>query len=104
MTITQNLPREENCEKLNKVVDKVLNKIFGQEAVKIIYEYLEKNHYIQRHEIAEKLDSFSYALREYLGAGALVIEKVILENLELYRIEMSKDVDFAERQKIVKVA
>jgi hypothetical protein len=101
--IRQNLPIKEHGEKLNKVIDRVLNQIFGQEAVQIIYEYLEKNHYIQRHEIAEKFDSFNYALREYLGTGALVIEKVILDNLELYGFEQNKCDDFAERQKIIKL-
>ena len=101
---TQNLPRKEHGEKLNKVIDGVLNQIFGQEAVQIIYDYLEKNYYIQRHEIAEKFDSFNYALREYLGTGASVIEKVILENFELYWFEQNKGFDFAERQKIIKLS
>lgn len=75
--------QNERSEKLNKVVDEVLNQILGQKATQIIYDYVESNHCIQRHEIAEKLDSFNNALKQYLGAGAMVVEKVIQQKLEL---------------------
>jgi len=90
-------------EKLNKVVDKVLNQILGQEATQIIYNYLENNHRIQKHEIAKKLDSFNHALEEYLGTGAVVIKKVIEENLEIGELE-NKGADFSEPHKILKLA
>jgi len=80
----ENLPQSKQSEELNQIVDNVLNQVFGQEAVQIIYQYLENNYFIQRHEIVEKLDSFNSALRQYLGSGALVIERLILENLELH--------------------
>jgi len=96
--------KSQRVETLNKVIDKVLNQIFGQEATEIIYDYLENNHSIQRHEIAQKLHSFNHAMEEFLGSGAVVIEKVILENLELDRLEEHRDVDFAEPQKIAKLA
>jgi len=91
-------------ETLNQVVDSVLNQILGQEATQIIYEYLENKYFIQRHEIAEKLDSFNRALGEYLGTGAVVIEKVILQNLELCGLNENRDADFSERPKIVRLA
>jgi len=91
-------------EELNKVVDNVLNQILGQEATQIIYDFLETNHSIQRHEIAEKLDSFNQALEAYLGAGAVVIEKIIMENLQLSQLEESNSFDFVERQRILKLA
>jgi hypothetical protein len=78
----ENPPQNKQSEELNQIVDDVLNRVFGQEAVQIIYQYLEDNYFIQRDEIAEKLDSFSSALRQYLGSGALVIERLIRENLE----------------------
>jgi len=91
-------------ETLNQIVDSVLNQILGQESTQIIYEYLENKYFIQRHEIAEKLDSFNRALEEYLGTGAVVIKRVILQNLELCGLDENKDADFSERQKIVKLA
>jgi len=86
----QSLQQNEQSEKINKSIDKALNQILGPTATQIIYDYLEIKHSIQRHEIAAKLDSFSYALREYLGTGAFVIEKVIFENLEQCRLEETK--------------
>jgi len=91
-------------ETLNKVIDKVLNQILGQEATQIIYDYLENNHSIQRHEIAQKLDSFNKALTEYLGTGAVVIERGILENLEIRGPEEIKSVDLAEQLRTAKMA
>jgi len=96
--------RNKRDEALNEVVDRVLNRIFGQVATQIIYNYLENSHSIQRHEIAEKMDSFNHALEEYLGTGAAVIEKVILENLGHCGSAESEDVDFIERQRILKLA
>lgn len=84
---TSNPLQRVQSEKFNKVIDDVLNQIFGQEGTQIIYKYLENNHSIQRHELAQKIDSFNCALREYLGTGALVVEKVILENLEPRSLE-----------------
>jgi hypothetical protein len=96
--------QESQSEKLNKVIDKVLTQIFGHVATQIIYNYLEDNHSIQRHEIAQKLDSFNQALEEYLGTGAAVIEKVILEKLEPGGLEDNRNGDFIQRQKLLKLA
>ena len=94
---TQNLQLDEYNGKLNQLIDRLLNQILGHEAAQIIYSYLESNHSIHRHEIAQKLNSFNEALEEYLGSGAFVIEKAILEGLE------NRDIDF-ERHKILKLA
>ena len=91
-------------EQLNKVVDKALNQILGREATQIIYDYLENNHSIQRHEIAEKFDSFNRALKEYLGSGAIVVEKVIQQSLELGELDENKGVDFSEQHKLLTLA
>jgi len=96
--------QNKESEKLNKVVDNALNQILGQEATQIIYDYLENNHSIQRHEIALKLDSFSHALKEFLGNGAIVIEKVIQQSLELDEFDENRGVDFSEQPKILKLA
>lgn len=67
-------------EMLNKAVDKTLNRVFGSTAAHIIYTHLENNYSIKKNEIAEKLESFSQALQEYLNTGATVVEKEILES------------------------
>jgi len=91
-------------ETLNIVVDTVLNQILGQEATQIIYNYLENKHSIRRHEIGQKLDSFNRVLEEYLGPGAFVIEKVIMENLSLHGFEENKSIESADNSKILKLA
>jgi len=100
----KSLSQNRQSRNLNKVVDKVLNQILGPEATQIIYDYLENNHRIQRHEIAEKFDSFNHALKEYLGSGAIVVEKVIQQSLELGELDENKGVDFSEQRKILKLA
>jgi len=103
--MTANYPSQnKQSENLNKVVDKVLNQILGREAAQIIYDYLENKHRIQRHEIGKKLDSFNQALEEFLGTGAVVIQKVIQENLELGGFEENQDIGFSEQSKILKLA
>lgn len=96
--VTRNLQLDEHSEKLNQLIDRLLNQILGHEAAQIIYSHLESNYSIQRHEMAQKFDSFSGALEEYLGSGAFVIEKAILASLE-----ENRDIDF-ERYKILKLA
>jgi len=96
--------QNKQSEKLNKVVDKALNQILGQEATQIIYNYLENNHCIQRHEIVEKFDSFNHALKEYLGSAAVVVGKVIQQSLELGGFDENKGVDFSEQYKLFKLA
>ena len=79
-----------------EVIDNVLNQILGQEATQIIYKYLESNYLIQKHEIVEKLDSFNCALEEYLGAGATIIKKIIMQSLEIRVPEENKYFDLVE--------
>jgi len=79
-----------------KVIDNVLNQILGQEATQIIYKYLESNYLIQKHEIVEKLDSFNFALEEYLGTGAAIIKKVIMQSLEIRLPEENKYFDLVD--------
>jgi len=102
--MTKSPSQNKQSEKLNKVVDKALNQILGQEATQIIYDYVENNHNIQRYEIAEKLDSFNHALKEYLGSAAVVVGKVIQQNLELGGLDENKGVDFSEQHKLLTLA
>lgn len=74
-------------ERLNQIIDRVLNHMLGHEAAQSFYDHLEDTHAIQRHKIAQELGPFSEALREYLGSGAIVIEHMIRKNLELGELE-----------------
>lgn len=102
--ITKSPAQNKLNEKLNKIVDNALNQILGQEATQILYDYVENYHDIQRNEIAEKLDSFNHAMKQYLGSSAVVVEKVIQQNIELGGFDDKNDVDFPEQPKLLKLA
>src|SRR3989337_20332 len=87
-----------------EVIDNVLNQILGQEATQIIYKYLESTYHIQKHEIIEKLDFFNCALEEYLGAGATIIEKIIMQSLEIRVPKENKYFDLVEPPKRIESA
>jgi hypothetical protein len=65
-----------------KVVDRVLNQIFGRKATRLIYKHLERNYSVGRDEIAEKLDLFAKGLEDFMNSGADVVERRILEDLQ----------------------
>ena len=46
-----------------------------------IYERLERSYQIKREEIPEKLETFHRALKDLLGAGDKVMEKLIAKSL-----------------------
>ncbi len=71
----------QNKQNTVKTIDNLVNQILGQEATRVFYKYLESNYRVQRHEIVEKLDSFNNALEDYLGAGAAILENLIIQNL-----------------------
>jgi len=91
----------EGENKISKIVDRVLNQVFGEEATRLIYRYLESNYSVKQREIAEKIDVFAKGLEEFLSSGAQVVERKILEDmyssygllrrLELERMEEEQD-------------
>ena len=68
-------------DKVPKAIDKVLKKIFGDEATLLIYKYLENRYSLRRDEIVEKIDVFAEGLEEFLRSGAHIIEMKILEDV-----------------------
>jgi hypothetical protein len=104
-TISQQTCKEN--DKIAKVIDRVLTQIFGEEATRLIYRYLENRYAVKRDEIADKIDLFAKGLEEFLRTGAYVIERKILEDiyssygllrrLELESIQVS---DFASQIKM----
>jgi len=96
-------------EKLVKIIDKVLNQIFGKEATYLIYRYLEDKYHLKKDEIAEKIDIFAQGLEEFLTSGAYIIERKILEDIYsnyglLRRMEierMQETYDFVSQVKLL---
>jgi len=88
-------------DKISKIVDRVLKGVFGEEATRLIYRYLESNHSLKHEEIPEKIDVFAKGLEEFLSSGAHVVEQKILDDiyssygllrrLELERIKEEQD-------------
>jgi hypothetical protein len=66
---------------LIRVIDKTLNQIFREEGANVIYDFLENKSHVKREDVSSKTEAFSAGLRELLGSGAPVIEKVILKDV-----------------------
>jgi hypothetical protein len=91
----------EGEDKISKIVDRVLKGVFGEEATRLIYRYLESNYSVKQREIGEKIDVFAKGLEEFLSSGAHVVERKILEDiyssygllrrLELERMQEEQD-------------
>ena len=95
--------KDRQAEILNHVVERVLCQILGQDATKILYEYLESHHSLKKYQIAENFDSFNRALEQYLGSGAAALERVIAQSFELTLQDGSESIDPMEHRKIVKL-
>jgi len=105
-TLTQQTSKEN--EKIVRIVDRVLKQVFGSEATRLIYRYLEARYAVKRNEIAEKIDLFAMGLEEFLKTGAYVIERKILEDIYssyglLRRLELERirEEDFASQIKML---
>ena len=95
-------PRQSKDDEKLKIVDRVLIQMLGKKATKTLYDHMEATHAIQRYKVAQDIDLFNYALREYLGSGAAVIEHAIHKNLQL-ELEES-ETSFPDRAKVLKLA
>lgn len=85
-----------------------MRQVFGDEATRLIYRYLECNYSIRRDEIASKIDLFAKGLEDFLRSGAYAIERKILEDMYssyglLRRIELEKlqESDFVSQVKLL---
>lgn len=95
-------------DKVSKIIDKVLNQIFGKEATLLIYRHLEHNYCVKRNEIDKKIEVFAQGLEDFLRSGAYVIERKILEDISssygvIRRLELEKtscEDDFVSQMKL----
>lgn len=93
-----------NEEKLTRIIDDVLNQMLGHKAARTFYVHLENTHAIQRHEIALQLDLFNFALKEYFGSGAAVLEQTIRRTLEFAIVEEEAELSLSEKARVLKLA
>lgn len=73
--------------------------ILGTSIQKSIYFHLKKDYSLTRENIPENMEAFSNGLKSIFGAGGLVIERLILENLCLklgLKYEKKKNFRFIE--------
>ncbi|MCW4052554.1 MAG: hypothetical protein NWE78_05020 [Candidatus Bathyarchaeota archaeon] len=64
-----------------RAIDLQLKQVFGETATMIIYSYLQTTLSLQQKDIPAKLEIFTDGLNKFLSSGALVVERVILQNL-----------------------
>jgi hypothetical protein len=106
VSIAQQTTRKDDT--VSKIVDKVLNQIFGREATILIYKHLEHRYHLKRNEVGEKIEVFAQGLEDFLRSGAYVIERKILEDIHsnyslLHRLELEKvseETDFVNQVKL----
>jgi hypothetical protein len=107
VTNLDTLPREKN-DKIFQIIDKVLKQVFGEEAARFIYKYLEQNYSLRQSDFSKKIDVFAKGLEDCLSSGAFAIESKILDDISavygsLNKIEFERKperYDFASQMKI----
>ena len=93
VTVAKQTSRKEDT--VSKIVDRVLNQIFGHEATLLIYKHLEHKYHLKHNEIGERIEVFTQGLEDFLKSGAYVIERKILEDIyssygSLRKLELEK--------------
>jgi len=96
-------------DKVSKIIDRVLQQVFGEEATHLIYKHLENNYAVKPDEIAEKIELFAKGLEDFLSSGAYVIERKILNDMYssyglLRRLDLERvqeEYDFAGQVKLL---
>ena len=96
-------------EQVSRVIEKVLNQVFGKDATILIYKHLERNFSLKRNEYGQKIEVFANGLEDFLTSGAYVIERKIIEDIRsshglLRRLELEKinhKGDFVSQMKLL---
>ena len=87
-------------DKVFEIIDRVLKQVLGEDATRLIYEYLERRHSLSPSDFSEKLDVLAKGLEEFLSSGAYFIENKILNEIIAYdtqrSLEMQVVVDVVE--------
>jgi hypothetical protein len=80
-------------------------KVLGDSGKQMIFFYLENNYSVKKDEIAKKPEAFATGIEKIFHAGALVIERLIVESLYSklgLRYEERKDFSFGDYVKQAK--
>ncbi len=62
-------------------IDGTLEEIFGEMGAELIMAYLNNNGWARGPQTPERLKLFAEGLREFLGSGAFMVERTILNRL-----------------------
>jgi hypothetical protein len=87
-----------DAPKIERIIDRVLRQVFGEEATHLIYRHLENNYSLKKEDVADRIETFATGLEDFLRSGAYVIEQKILEDIYssyglLRRIELERERD-----------
>jgi len=87
---------------LVEIVNDTLKEILGEDATEIIYDYLKNEFSLGPKEIPRNPEIFSTGLHNFIGSGALALEKAIVENLysEL-QLERKENFTFSDHVKFI---
>ena len=80
-TVFKQSVEKDNDEIILKTIQGVMLEIFGEKSLRKIRHVMKENYSLEWHDIPEKSEAFSSALKEILGRGAVIIEDLIVENL-----------------------
>lgn len=64
-----------------EVIDRVLKQVFGEEATRLMYQYLERHYSWSQMGFTEKIDAFAKGMEVFLSSGAYAVENKILDSI-----------------------
>jgi hypothetical protein len=90
---TQPSPKE---DKVFQIINRILTQVFGEDATRTIYGYLEREHSLKPSDFSENIDVFAKGLEEFLSSGAYFIQnKILSEILAAQETQPSLDMQIA---------
>ena len=64
-------------DKIFQIIDRVLNQVFGGEATRFIYDYLEQHYSLRQSDFSKRIEVFARGLEDRLSSGAFAAESRI---------------------------
>jgi hypothetical protein len=68
-------------DKVFRIINNVLEGVFGDEATRLIYGHLERRYSLRQSEISGNMDVFAKGLEDFVSDGVLSIENKILNDI-----------------------
>lgn len=86
-------------DRVFEVIDRVLKQVFGKDATRLMYQYLERRYSWSQRDFTEKIDAFAKGMEEFLSSGAYAVENKILDSIySSYDVRKAEDKSsFVER-------